>query len=182
MAYAVQYTISVLTGAYAQKYSVVVYDAARMAGLLRAAECPIATLADDAPKRDYEPYECFQALMKIIKKYAKKSFCTSIERISPDGSSVSDSSFADEDDKGPFVVQAYGFKGLCLRGDNRESFSEIQGKSGTYRAICSKVLDVFRSDLENLLNLCEETIAKDGRLLVQTVPNDTPAPLPLFRL
>ena len=182
MAYAVQYTISVLTGAYAQKYSVVVYDAARLAGLLRAAESPITGLADDAEKRDFEPYECFQALMKIIKKYAKKSFCTAIERIAPDGSSVSDIAFEDEDEKGPFELKAYGFKGTCIRPDGRETFLEMEGKKGTYRAQCAKVLDLFKTDLENLLNLCEETIAKDGRLVVQTVPNDTPAPLPLFRL
>jgi hypothetical protein len=34
----------------------------------------------------------------------------------------------------------------------------------------------------NLSNLCEDAMAKGGRLVAQTVPNDTPAPAPLFQL
>ena len=181
MAYAVQYTISVLTGAYAQKYSVVVYDAARLAGLLRAAGAKHADLADDAGTRDYDAYECFQALMGVIKKYSKKQFCTAIEW-EHDGVTEAGTSFCDEDDAGPFEVRAYGFKGTCVRGEERTQFTEMAGRRGTYRAVCGKVIELFKTDLENLLNLCEETLAKDGRLLVRTVPNDTPAPQPLFRL
>lgn len=181
MDYAVQYTISVLTGAYALKYSVVIYHAARFAGLLKATDSELVDLADDAPKRDYDPYVCFQALMKMIRKYAKKSFCTAIERRQGDRVETAPQ-FDDEDEMGAFTVRAYGFKGMCERQGECTHFDEITGKNGTYVAKYEKVMEHFRKDLENLLNLSEETMAKDARLVVETVPNDTPAPQPLFRL
>ena len=181
MEYAVQYTISVLTGRYAQKYSVIIYDAARLEGLLKAAQSPLAGIAADAPRRDYDPFECFQGLMKMLKKDAKKSFCTAIIR-EQNGEQTRAVSFEDEDDNGKFHLEALGFKGICKRGDDVAEFEQITGKNGTYRAEMSTVLAVFKDELMNLLNLCEETMAKDARLMAQTVPNDTPAPAPLFQL
>ena len=181
MEYAVQYTISVLEGAYAQKYSVVIYDAARLEGFLKAAGSSLASLAADAPRRDYDGYECFQSLMKLLKKEGKRSFCTSIIR-TLDGVEERGCTFSDEDEQGNFVVDAYGFSGICRRGDEKSAFETMTGKNGVYRAELSTVLKVFKDDLMNLLNLCEETMAKDARLVARTVPMDTPKPAPLFQL
>ena len=181
MEYAVQYTISVLTGRYAQKYSVIIYDAARLEGLLKAAQSPLAGIAADGPRRDYDPYECFQGLMKMLKKEAKRSFCTAIIR-EKDGVQERATSFDDADESGDFHVEALGFAGICKRNGEESSFEVMSGKNGTYRAEMSTVMAVFKDELMNLLNLCEETMAKDARLIAQTVPNDTPAPAPLFQL
>ena len=181
MEYAVQYTISTLTGRYAQKYSVIIYDAARLEGLLKAAESPLAGLAADAPRRDYDPFDCFQGLMKMLKKDAKKPFCTAIVR-EKDGVQTRAISFDDADESGTFHVEALGFSGVCTREGVSGPFEEMRGKEGVYRPEMSNVLAVFKAELENLLNLCEETMAKDARLIAQTVPNDTPAPPPLFQL
>lgn len=181
MEYAVQYTISVLEGAYAQKYSVVIYDAARLEGFLKAAGSPLAGLAADAERRDYDGYDCFQSLMKLLKKEGKRSFCTSIVR-THDGVEERGSSFTDEDDAGAFTVEAYGFSGICRRGVENASFETMTGKQGVYRAELTTVLAVFKDELMNLLNLCEEAMAKDGRLIARTVPMSTPKPAPLFQL
>lgn len=181
MEYAVQYTISTLTGRYAQKYSVIIYDAARLEGLLKAAESPLAGMAANGERRDYDPYTCFQGLMKMLKKEAKKPFCTAIVR-EKDGESTRAVSFDDEDDSGAFHVEALGFSGLCTREGVTGPFEEMTGRNGTYKPEMSTVMAVFKDELMNLLNLCEETMAKDARLIAQTVPNDTPAPAPLFQL
>lgn len=181
MKYAVQYTISVLDGAYAQKYSVVIYDAARLEGFLNAAKSPLAGLAADAPRRDYDGYDCFQSLMKLLKKEGKRTFCTSIVR-ECEGKEERGCVFSDSDEAGAFSVEAYGFSGTCRRGEELSSFETMTGKLGVYRPELSTVMDVFKDDLMNLLNLCEEAMAKDGRLIARTVPMDTPKPAPLFQL
>lgn len=181
MEYAVQYTISVLEGAYALKYSVVIYDAGRLEGLLKATNSNLVGLAANTKRHDYDPFDCFQGLMKILKKDVKRTFCTSIIKTS-NGEQERGTSFCDEDEKGSFVVEAYGLKGICRRGDDVQEFEEIEGKSGRYSAELSTVLKVFKEDLMNLMNLCEETIAKNARLVAQVVPNDTPKPAPLFQL
>ena len=79
-------------------------------------------------------------------------------------------------------MEAYGFGGMLRRGDAVSVFEEIRGRNGVYRAECVSVLKAFKSDLMNLLNLCEEGMAKDSKIVAQVVPNDTPAPAPLFQL
>ena len=120
MPYSIQYTISVLSGPYAQKYSVIWYDAHRFCELLQHYAPDIQDLAenpgDGMPQ--FDPYVIFQTLMKALKSLAKQR----------------------------------------------------------------PVMDVFKDDLMNMLNLCEEAMAKDGKLVAHLVPNDTPAPPPLFRL
>ena len=181
MEYAVQYTISVLSGAYAQKYSVIIYDAARLEGLFAAADSPLAGFASDSARREYDPCDCFGGLMKLLKKEFKKSFCTAIIRTS-EGQEERGISFSDSDAEGAFEVRAHGFKGICRRGDSVFDFDEMPGERGVYRAEYSTVLKVFKDELMNLSNLCEDAMAKGGMIVAQTVPNDTPAPAPLFQL
>ena len=181
MEYAVQYTISVLEGAYAQKYSVVIYDAGRLEGLLKSTGSKLVGLAANAPRREFDPFDCFQGLMKILKKDMKRSFCTAIVKVDGDSESRADS-FTDEDENGPFSLHAYGFKGICIRNGEASEFEEITAKSATYRAELSTIMNVFKDDLINLLNLCEDTMAKGAQLVAQVVPNNTPKPAPLIQL
>ncbi|MBR4985588.1 MAG: hypothetical protein IKY83_07610 [Proteobacteria bacterium] len=181
MAYAVQYTLGVLTGAYARKYSVIIYDAARLEGFLRAEASPLAGIAVDGSRREFDPYECFQGVMKMLKRDGKKQFCTAIVRTDEAGETRG-IRFEDADDAGAFSVEAYGFGGVIRRGDVAEAFETVQGQKASYRAECASVLSVFKEELMNLLNLCEEGMAKDSKIIAQTVPNDTPAPAPLFQL
>lgn len=118
MTYAVQYTISTLSGAYAQKYSVIFYDAKRFEDLFEERAPGLKGLASEMEHGEFDAFETFQKLMKLLKSIAK----------------------------------------------DKEKMAE------------------FKDDNMNLLNLCEETMAKDARLIGQTVPNDTPAPAPLFQL
>ena len=120
MTYAIQYTISVLSGQYAQKYSVIWYDAQRFVDLFDQYAPDIKDLAANPGdgKPQFDPYVIFQTLMKALKTMAKKKH-----------------------DMAP-----------------------------------------FKDDVMNMLNLCEEAMAKDGKLVAHLVPNDTPAPPPLFRL
>ena len=183
MPYAVQYTISSLTGHYALKYSVVIYDAARMEGLFALAGIDaLRGFAADAERRTYEPFEIFQNLMKCLKylaKHAKDPFCSGIVRSSDQAIM---SSVKDSDNTGAFELIAYGKTGLCKRGDQVEPFESIVGNDDTYRAEMTVLLSAFKEDLSDLVHLCEETIAKDARIVVQTVSNDTPKPAPLIQL
>ncbi len=181
MAYSIQYTIGVLTGAYAQKYSVIIYDAARLEGLLKAVSSPLCVIASEGGRREFDPFECFNGLMKLLKREGKKQFCQSIVRVDAAGETRG-ARFEDEDEEGAFAVEAYGFGGMLRRGDAVSVFEEIRGRNGVYRAECVSVLKAFKSDLMNLLNLCEEGMAKDSKIVAQVVPNDTPAPAPLFQL
>ena len=85
MAYSIQYTIGVLTGAYAQKYSVIIYDAARLEGLLKAVSSPLYVIASEGGRREFDPFECFNGLMKLLKREGKKQFCQSIVRVDAAG-------------------------------------------------------------------------------------------------
>lgn len=184
MEYAVQYSISSFTGAYAHKYSVIIYDAGRLEGLFRASGSSLAGFAAKGERREYDPFECFQGLMKLLKqlkKDSKRSFCVAIERTC-DNISERGISFHDTDDDGEFELRALGFTGICVRNGIESSFETITGKAGTYRAELSTVLKVFNDELLSLVNLCEDTMMKDARLIAQVVPNDTPAPPPLFQL
>jgi hypothetical protein len=120
-------------------------------------------------------------LLKQLKKDSKRSFCVAIER-TDDETSERALSFCDEDESGGFEVRALGFKGICVRGGVESEFETMTGKKGTYRAELSTVLKVFNEELLSLVNLCEDTMMKDARLIAQVVPNDTPAPPPLFQL
>ena len=120
MTYSIQYTISVLSGQYAQKYSIIWYDAQRFVTLFGEYAPDLIELPANPGqnKPEFDPYVVFQTLMKALKSLAKKQ-------------------------------------------------SEMA---------------VFKDDLMNMLNLCEEAMAKDGKLVAHLVSNDTPAPPPLFRL
>lgn len=182
MTYAVQYTISSLYGGYAQKYSVVLYDAARFEALFATFAPELLGFSADAARREYDPFETFQGLMKILKKFkvqGNKPFCDAILR---ESDSMRAASFADSDATGEFVVRAYGATGICVRGDVETPFDTITGSQDSYRAEFTTWLGAFKDDLMSLLNLCEETIAKDARLVAQTVPNDTPKPAPLIQI
>ena len=186
MAYTIRYTISSLTGAYALKYSVSVHDAARLEGLLALAKAPACLdgFASGGEVRRYDGFEAFNALMKILKyvmKNPERTFCTAIE--SDTGSEKTrGEAFEDEDAAGRFEVRAYGKKGVLIRDGERSDFEEIRGNKACYRAIVEPMKDVFKTDLENLLNLCEETIAKDAAIIATQVSNDAPEAAPLFQL
>ena len=182
--YSVQYTISVLTGAYAQKYSVILYNAGRFEALFEMAQSSLKGIAADTKHAEFDAYETFQALMKVLKflkKNSDKTICTAIERTDANGT-VSLMSCKDADDAGDFELRAYGETGICVRNGESAAFETIKGAKGSYRAVCKSYLDAFKDDLMNMANLAEETMAKDARLIAQPVPNDTPAPAPLFQL
>ncbi len=182
--YSVQYTISVLTGAYAHKYSVILYNAGRFEALFAQAQCGLKGLAADTKRSEFDAYETFQALMKVLKFVVKnrdRAFCSGIE-CEADGEKMTYSAVSDEDEHGHFDLRAYGETGICVRDGIETPFESIDGKSGRYRALISSFEATFKDDLMNMANLCEETMAKDARLIAQTVPNDTPAPAPLFQL
>ena len=186
MAYTIRYTISSLTGAYALKYSVSIHDAGRIEGLLALAKAPefMTGFASGGEVRRYDAFSAFNALMKVLKyvmKSPERTFCTAIE-CEAGGEKTRGVSFEDEDETGQFVVRAYGKKGELIRGETSEAFDEVKGKKGTYRAVTEPMRDVFKTDLENLLNLCEETIAKDAMIIATEVSNDAPEAAPLFQL
>ena len=182
--YAVQYTISVLTGSYAHKYSVILYNAGRFEALFAMSQCGLKGLAADTKRSEFDAYETFQALMKVLKFVVKnrdRAFCAGIER-EADGEKTLYSAVSDADEQGEFSLRAYGESGICVRDGIETPFETIEGKSGHYRAMVASFEATFKDDLMNMANLCEETMAKDARLIAQTVPNDTPAPPPLFQL
>lgn len=184
MSYAVQYTIDVLSGAYAQKYSVVWYDAARFVDLFAKVGGMPEAFAGDAARREYDGFVCFGALMKILKHVVaqkKVAFCEAIVRTQGEACERG-SVFCDEDEAGPFEVRAYGATGRVWRGGEETAFEEMEGRRGTYRAVMTTVIRCYKDDLMNMLNLCEEAMAANGRIVAETVPMDTPAPEPLFRL
>ena len=184
--YNIQYTISVLSGAYAQKYSVVIFHAQRMKNMFEryAPELKDLVALNDNQKAEFDPYMVFQAIMKLMKYLAKHRnlmFCDAIEKSADRLVTVGDE-FEDENDSGVFHVRAYGESGI-LETDGRESSFEIlNGKNASYRAIIKPVLTLFKDDLMNMLNLCEETMAKDGKLVARQVPDDIVPPAPLFQL
>lgn len=184
MEYAVQYSISSFTGAYAHKYSVIIYDAGRLEGLFHFMGSSLVGFAERGERRSYDPFECFQGLMKLLKQLKKdpsRCFCVSVIRESG-GETVRGASFSDEDSEGAFEVRAFGSEGICERAGVLTSFSEMVGYGGVYRAEVLPILKIFNEELLSLVNLCEDTMMKDAKVIVQVVPNDTPAPPPLFQL
>ena len=186
MSDSIQYTISVLSGAYAQKYSVIFFHARRMKSMFEryAPELqPLVNLTDNQ-NAEFDPYPTFQAIMKLLKFFSKHKnlmFCEAIEKSCDNETTLGDA-FDDEDDSGAFHVRAYGESGI-IESDGCESTFEIRhGKNATYRAILKPVMTIFKDDLMNMLNLCEETMAKDGKLVARLVPDDTLPPAPLFQL
>ncbi len=184
MEYAVQYSISSFTGAYAHKYSVIIYDAGRLEGLFKLMGSSLVGFAARGERRSYDPFECFQGLMKLLKQLKKdqsRCFCLSVVRES-DGVTTRGISFEDVDAEGAFEVRAFGASGICVRGGVETSFSEMTGQGGVYRAEVLPILKIFNDELLSLVNLCEDTMMKDAKVIAQVVPNDTPAPPPLFQL
>ncbi len=186
MAYTIRYTISSLSGVYALKYSVCIHDAARLAALLPLSKAPVEMdgFASGGAVRQYDAFAAFNALMKVLKyvmRDPKRTFCTAIEAVSGESSSRAES-FEDADAQGAFKVQAMGLTGVIIRGEDRQKFEEIQGEKALYRAIVEPMRDVFKADLENLLNLCEEALAKDAAVVATQVQNDAPEAAPLFQL
>ena len=182
----IQYTISVLSGAYAQKYSVIFFHAQRMKSMFQryAPELnPLVSLTENQ-KAEFDPYPTFQAIMKLLKflsKHKNLMFCEAIEKSSDDVTTTGDA-FDDEDDAGAFHVRAYGESGIIETDGGESTFDLHHGKNANYRAILKPVMTVFKDDLMNMLNLCEETMAKDGKLVARLVPDDTLPPAPLFQL
>lgn len=182
MTYAVQYTISALSGNYALKYSVVLHRAEKFEALFKIFDSPLAGFAANAPKREYDPFETFQALMKILKKFKTRGahpFCNAVIRESDGKKSES---FRDKNERGEFTLTAYGSEGLCTQNGRVFPFQTMHAETETYRAEIVSLLEAFKEDLMALLNLCEETISKDAKIIAQTVPNDTPKPAPLIQI
>ena len=186
MTYAKQYSISSLTGVYAQKYSVTIDDAARLDALLLLANASpsLAGFAARGEEARYDGYEAFNALMKVLKyvmKDPRRTFCTKIVAVTPDGEREG-ISFSDSDDMGDFEVRAYGRTGMVVRGGEACPFEEMTGRGGTYRAVLEPMSRVFKDDLMNLLNICEETMAKNADIVAKEVCSDAPKAAPLFQL
>lgn len=188
MAYAVRYSISSLSGIYAQKYSVVLQDAARFEILFERFKVhELKGFAADSEVRHYDAFQTFNALMKVLKRLAKHAndpFCNAIIR---DADGAKSGAFADEDEKGAFVFKAYAETGICSRQNEKNSpidepMDSIAGKQSHYHAEIRTLIDVFKQDMMNLMNICEETIAKNASIIAQTVPNSTPKPAPLVQI
>ena len=186
MTYSKQYSISTLSGVYAQKYSVTVDDAGRLdalLGLAKAAPCLDGFAAKGGP-RQFDGYDAFNALMKVLKyvmKDSRRMFCTKIVAVTPEGEREG-VSFADSDDDGDFEVRAYDRTGIVIRGGESSAFEEIKGKGGTYKAVLEPMAAIFKDDLMNLLNICEETMAKNANIIANEVCADAPKAAPLFQL
>ncbi|MCL2325906.1 MAG: hypothetical protein FWC40_05335 [Proteobacteria bacterium] len=186
MHYSVQYTISTLTGGYAQKYSVTIREAERLASLLRLArvDASLEDFASGGERREYDPFLCFHGLMKVLKYAAKdgrRTFCTGIAFEPLEGGVSSGACFEDSDEAGAFVVKAYGERGMVFRDGVGEVFDVMRGALGSYRAVLLPMRDVFKDDLMNLLNLCEETMAKDARIVAAEVSSDAAGSAPLVQ-
>ena len=182
----IQYTISVLSGAYAKKYSVIFFHVKRMKYMFERYAPELKPLVDltENQKAEFDPYLVFQAIMKLLKflnKHKTLMFCEAIEK-SSDGTTILGDAFDDEDESGAFHVRAYGESGISETDGEESTFDIRHGKTATYRAILKPVLTIFKDDLMNMLNLCEETMAKDGKLIACFVPDDTIPPAPLFQL
>ena len=186
MTYSKQYTISTLSGVYAQKYSVTVEDAGRLDALLslaKAAPC-LDGFAGKGGPRQYDGYDAFNALMKVLKYVMKdpnRTMCTEIVAVTPDGEKRG-VSFSDSDESGTFEVRALGKTGQIVRGEGTSTFEEIKGCGATYRAILEPMSRVFKEDLMNLLNICEETMAKNASIIANEVASNVPKAAPLFQL
>lgn len=189
MAYATKYTISTLSGAYAEKYAVLCRNAQWLDALLN--QNPIGKGIEDLASRDaagkhFDAYEIFMRLMKVAQWVArikpKSPFYTGIAKVE-DGKTETAVSFTDEDEKGPFTITAIGNKVQIERaGEEEEWDGDIKGKNAEYKAQSDTVSSLFYEDLRNLLNLCEESLAKNASIILHVVGNDAPTPPPLFHL
>ena len=184
----IQYTISVLSGAYAQKYSIIFYSKQRtcLEKLFERYAPELKTLVQlkDGEKAEFDPYMIFQSVMKMLKyfsKHKKLTFCSHIEKTSGDSVETGDF-FEDKDENGDFNVRAFEESGITTDANGEASFEVRKGENGSYRAVVVPVMDLVKDDLMGMLNLCEEAMAKNGNLVASVVPADTPAPAPLFRL
>lgn len=182
MSYAVQFTISSLSGAYAQKYSVVLTNAARFEALFeRFKIASLKGLCADAPERQYDPFDVFTQLMKVFKKLALRGnepFCSAIRRES-DGALAP--SFDDDDGDSAIELRAFGRTGICLKNGVATPFESMATSGDAYHAQISTLVGAFKNDLMNLMNICEETIAKNAKIIAKTVDNSTPIPARLVQ-
>ncbi|MFA5623766.1 MAG: hypothetical protein WC966_01730 [Bradymonadales bacterium] len=190
MAYAAKYTISALSGAYAEKYAVVIKDAQRLDALLGqyAVGKGIEALAKhESEGRHFDAYACFMQLMKVLKFIAKDKpnvkFYTGIRRVSASGEENA-SVFKDKDADGDYELRALGREAVLIRNGESEAWDgeRFAGSNGEYYATYASMKDVFFDDIRNLLNLCEESMAKNASIVLSIVSNDVAIPPPLFQL
>lgn len=190
MTYAAKYTISALSGPYAEKYAVVCKDAQNLDALMHqfAVGRGLENLADrNAHGQHFDGYASFMQLMKVLKFVAKDKatlpFYVGVARQSGAQKDWAQS-YVDRDEGGEFEVSALGKEAKITR--NQESMSWdgscVAGEMGEYTAITKTLKEIFFDDLRNLLNLCEEAMAKNSSIVLHVVDNDIAVPPALFQL
>lgn len=186
MSHSIQYTISTLSGAYAQKYSVTIHDAQRLEAFIALVDKRehLAGFATAKDRLSFDPFTSFNALMTLLRylsRFPNKSFCTHIER-ELEGQLSEALRFEDSDVDGDFELLALSFKGRLRRGSKTTDFVEHQGVTAKYKVITLPLVELFKEDIMNLLNLCEEAMAKDAQILIKRVSSSAPTAPPLFQL
>ena len=127
MTYSKQYSISTLSGVYAQKYSVTVDHAERLDALLRLIKSSAVSgwFCCQGGPRQFDGYDALNALMKVLKyvmKDPRRTFLYEDHCCDAEEEEKSGASFADSDDAGEFEVRAYDKTGLVIRGAESSAF------------------------------------------------------------
>lgn len=197
--YAIKLTIGGMTGAFAEKYARFVRDAQFLDAYLqestaRAAAGPITVMAPHAEPTPFDGFALLPRLMQQLRKVsledAERPFFTGARLEPDDGSEPGPwlASLEASDDKGPFTLHALGRRATIVRAAEAppEVLSTAQADAGSnlVRSVTGGVIRIrfasrralFRDDLEALVNLCEEVLAKDQPLIASPIPiEDLPA-------
>ncbi|OIP42576.1 MAG: hypothetical protein AUK47_04265 [Deltaproteobacteria bacterium CG2_30_63_29] len=179
--YHVKLTIEGLTGSFAEKYSHIVKDAQWLDLLLQQTE----SMADNTPidlfggqdelRRD--PMPLFPAFMKLLRrtatKAARRRFFTGVRYEPADGPPSPWSSRIDATQAGqPITVSALGLQATVARAGEAEDLSkadpaELSVDNGRVVLLHTTWETLFRADLTRIIEMLEETMAKDTELIAR---------------
>lgn len=189
--YSVKLTIEGLWGPFAEKYSCTISDAHHVHRLLqqlggRAAQGPVVISARGHDSTPFEPFQLIsrfiQYLGKIAAKQPNRRFFTGV-RFEPAEGEPGEwtERLEGSDAAGAFAVDAWGTRAFVMRGDEEvkdltaEAAPVFEVEGGRYVCQFGSFKDLFKPTFVRLVEMCEESIAKNAKLIASEIPHQKSA-------
>lgn len=192
--YAIKLTIGGMTGAFAEKYARLVRDAQVLDALLQestasSGQGPITLLAAHPEPTPFDGFTLLPRLMQQLRRvsleHAQRPFFTGARLEPTDGREPTPWSATLEarDSDGPVTVHALGRRATLERpgaeperllpsAEDADQSLTRPLEGATLRVRFDTRHALFRDDLEALVNMCEEVLAKDQPLIATCIPMD----------
>jgi len=191
--YSTQITIEGLYGPFSHKYTYTIIDAHHLHPLFlqlgaRAAEGPITLCGPDVDGVSTDPFILLPRFIKYLRKVAhdqaSRRFFTGV-RFEPNEGEPQpwQTHVSGTDDKGAFTLHAHGTQALVERegDDDPTDLSDadapaIETTDGRYVCRFGTFKELFKLDVQRLVEMCEEAMAKDHNLVATAIEHTAEPP------